>query len=120
MSDYTNLEHPQEHKKPPTFKAIGNLVLATKRFLNALNPSYDYGKRSTSPTINGVPSGRLAASNRLASARSASARTPSGVPGSGMKTLSGRPEVAGKQHGFKGNLLFKPLPPLASEQETTA
>ncbi|GIL77326.1 hypothetical protein Vretifemale_6798 [Volvox reticuliferus] len=101
-------------KKKPTFKLIGHLVLAIKRFQAALNPTYDYGAnkqlRSSSPA-NGLPRGRTMS-------------VPPGdrtVSGAGVfKTLSGRPDVAGKQHGFKGNLLFKPLPPVASEQETTA
>ncbi|GLC68753.1 hypothetical protein PLESTF_000733100 [Pleodorina starrii] len=102
-----------ESIKKPSFKLIGNLVLAMKRFQAALNPTYDYGanKRSSSP-VNGVPRGRTMSGP----ARAASARTASGV----AKTLSGRPDNAGKQHGYKGNLLFKPLPPLSSEQETTA
>jgi hypothetical protein len=40
------------------------------------------------------------------SGRSTSGRTASG------RTLSGRPTSAGQQHGFKANLLFRPLPEL--------
>ncbi|GLI59452.1 hypothetical protein VaNZ11_001331 [Volvox africanus] len=101
-------------KKKPTFKLIGQLVLAMKRFQAALNPTYNYGanKRPQSSSLaNGLPRGRTMSVP-------AGGRTASGAAAS--KTLSGRPDVSGKQHGFKGNLLFKPLPPLSSEQETSA
>ena len=39
-----------------------------------------------------------------ASGRTASGRTTSG------RTISGRPLSAGQQHGYKANLLFRPLP----------
>lgn len=84
--------------KPPTFKVVGSMVMAMKKFQNALNPTYEYGKRKSS-------SGDGSEMAEGPSSRVLSGRTPSGRPIS-----SGRTSVPGAQHGFKGNLLFKPLP----------
>lgn len=44
--DEASIERPRR-----SFKAIGNLVLAMKRFQAALNPTYTYGKQSSASPI---------------------------------------------------------------------
>ncbi|GFR41918.1 hypothetical protein Agub_g2710 [Astrephomene gubernaculifera] len=104
-------------KKKPTFRIVAQLVLAMKRFQAALNPSYNYGENKANPRASSPTSGDRAMSGRTMSARTASGRTASGTI---TKSLSGRPDQAGKRHGYKGNLLLRPLPALPSEQETSA
>eukprot|EP00198_Chlamydomonas_reinhardtii_P013160 XP_001702497.1 predicted protein [Chlamydomonas reinhardtii] len=104
------MEHTEDSKKrdsKPSFKVIGHIVMAMKRFQAALNPTYTYTKRPASPPN---PQAVLQAKTM---SRTGSGRTTSG------RTVSGR-DAQGKHHGYKGNMLFKPLPTLAAEQETQA
>ncbi|KAG2448676.1 hypothetical protein HYH02_006033 [Chlamydomonas schloesseri] len=102
------MEHSEESKKAkPSFKVIGHIVMAMKRFQAALNPTYTYTKRPASP-----PNHQAALQAKTMS-RTGSGRTASG------RTVSGR-DAQGKHHGYKGNMLFKPLPALPTEQETQA
>ncbi|KAG2433045.1 hypothetical protein HXX76_008772 [Chlamydomonas incerta] len=104
------MEHPEDSKKrtsKPSFKVIGHIVMAMRRFQAALNPTYTYTKRPASPP------NHQAGLHAKEMARTGSGRTTSG------RTASGR-DSQGKHHGYKGNMLFKPLPPLPAEQETQA
>jgi hypothetical protein len=58
-------------------------------------------------------------SNRLVvqpKAAAGDARTASGRTTSG-RTASGRPTSAGQHHGYKGSLLFRPLPEVGATQQ---
>lgn len=95
------------------FKLIGHVVMAMRRFQASLNPTYEYGKRPSDngpvevvdPLTNRVTVQPKAGSGDM---RSSSGRN-SGRTTSG-RTASGRPTSAGQHHGYKGNLLFRPLP----------
>lgn len=41
----------QKQKSKTTFKALGNVVLAMKRFQASLNPTYTYGKQVCHPVF---------------------------------------------------------------------
>uniref|UniRef100_A0A383WCH7 Uncharacterized protein n=1 Tax=Tetradesmus obliquus TaxID=3088 RepID=A0A383WCH7_TETOB len=99
----------QQSGQKKSFKVVGHLVMAMKRLQASLNPTYNYGKR-TSDSGNVEVLDPL--SNRVVvqpKAAAGDARTASGRTASG-RTASGRPTSAGQHHGYKGSLLFRPLP----------
>lgn len=97
----------QPPKAPGRFKVVSKVVMAMRRFQASLNPTYEYGKRPSDTDAeeqvgpNHVHVKPATPSGRVTSGRNASGRTS-----------SGRPLSAGHQHGHKGNLLLRPLPPL--------
>lgn len=103
------VDHSYEQAPAPrkSFKAVARLVMAVKRFQEALNPHYTYGKKSEEELARAagdhvvIPMPVQAAGFRTASGRQVSGRTASGRPYS----LEG-PVNRGK----KGLLIFKPLP----------
>eukprot|EP00877_Chromochloris_zofingiensis_P000010 jgi/Chrzof1/10009/Cz04g23250.t1 len=106
----------QPSKTAGKFKVMGHLVLAMKRFQASLNPTYTFGKRTSDSGASEMQVHQTkvlvqpkSLSNIPSSVRTGSGRTTSG------RTVSGRPTSAGKQHGYKGNLLFRPLPPVENE-----
>lgn len=52
----------------------------------------------------------LSQSYSYGSRRHSLQRSVSGGKTTSGRTLSGRPDSAGNRHGYKGSLLFKPLP----------
>ncbi|KAF6251801.1 hypothetical protein COO60DRAFT_1557008 [Scenedesmus sp. NREL 46B-D3] len=78
-----------------SFKVVGHLVLAMKRLQESGNVEV------VDPLSHRVVVQPKAAAG---DARTASGRTASG------RTVSGRPTSAGQHHGYKGSLLFRPLP----------
>lgn len=113
---------PADAPKPKTysFRVIANLVMAMRRFQAALNPTYEYGKRQPDPNLPTEPLAAVVARQQQRTlsgtpyARNGSARTGSARAQSG-RTLSGRPRTPGWQHGFKTELLLRPLPEIPQE-----
>lgn len=102
---------PSVAKVPLKFKIVGRVVMAMRRFQASLNPTYEYGKRtSDSGPVEVVDSNRVTVQPKQINhdSRTSSGRTTSGRTLSG-RTHSGRPNSAGQHHGYKGHLLFRPL-----------
>ncbi|CAL8469416.1 g8957 [Coccomyxa elongata] len=100
------------------FKVVSQLVIAMKRFQGSLNPTYTYGKRPASSSSSG--SGAVAGSFK----KGATSPEPvqEATSGSFARQFSrpgepGAPKVPRKHdvHGNRTNILFRPLPPLPSE-----
>lgn len=89
------------------FKIYGKVVMAMKRFQASLNPTYSYGKRTSDSSVEQTDGHRVLVQPKAAGATSG--RQTSGRTASG-RTASGRPTSAGQHHGYKGSLLFRPLP----------
>ncbi|KAL4428385.1 hypothetical protein ABPG75_002474 [Micractinium tetrahymenae] len=88
-------------KKRTSFKGVANLVLAMKRFSNAINPTYSYGKRPTSSCSGGKP----ATDDQEAVSRP---RPTSPT------TLDDK--YAYQDRGHRFDFLLKPLPPTEEEE----
>ncbi|KAI7842963.1 hypothetical protein COHA_003468 [Chlorella ohadii] len=95
-------EQALRRDRPPSFKVMGRMVMAMKRFSNSLNPTYTYGKRPASST----GSGRVSAQE-----------------GEGQGPVTSRPtspeekdKYAFPDHGHRMAYLLKPLPPTEDEE----
>jgi len=105
--DASEAAGPSASSTKGKFKIVGQVVMAMRRFQASLNPTYSYGKRSSDGAEEHTDGHRVLVQPRAAG--TVSGRTTSGRTASG-RTLSGRPTSAGQQHGYKANLLFRPLP----------
>ncbi|KAI3428532.1 hypothetical protein D9Q98_007355 [Chlorella vulgaris] len=103
-----------EPRKKPSFKALGHMVVAMRRFADSLNPTYTYGKRTSS-----------GGGGKLVSEDSEAAVVTSGEKGLDRPpSKSGRPsspdvpetKYAYGHRGHKFDFLIKPLPPTEDEE----
>lgn len=105
-------KEPEQHKKP-SFKVVGTLVLAMKRFSESLNPTYTYGKRTSSTSGSGskqVPDDVEAVTSgekRLDRPPSATGRAA---------TPESQSKYAYSNRGHKFDFLVKPLPATEGEE----
>lgn len=88
-------------KKKTSFRGVATVVLAMKRFSNAINPTYSYGKRPTSSC-----SGGKAPSDDREAVTSALPTSPT----------SQGDKYAYTDHGHRFDFLLKPLPPTEEEE----
>ncbi|KAL4439268.1 hypothetical protein ABPG77_004170 [Micractinium sp. CCAP 211/92] len=89
-------------KKKTSFRGVATLVLAMKRFSNAINPTYSYGKRPSSS----LSGGKAQTSDDREAVSSARPTSP-GAPGE---------QYAYSDHGHRFDFLLKPLPPTEDEE----
>ncbi|PRW44469.1 duf803 domain membrane [Chlorella sorokiniana] len=95
-------EQALRRDKPPSFKVMGRMVMAMKRFSNSLNPTYTYGKRPTSSTSSG--------------SRRATGQEGEGPVTSRPTSPEEKDKYAFPDHGHRMAYLLKPLPPTEDEE----
>lgn len=115
----SGVKRKEPEKKKHSFKALGHMVMAMKRFSESLNPTYTYGKRTTS-TSSGGATRPVTEEGEAVSSSGRAVDRPSMGTGRPTSPADGHehPKYAYSDRGHKFDFLIKPLP--ATEEEEAA